>query len=606
MKKNIKIIFAIIIIIVIFLQCSERNTFQNEDFYKDDKNFKSFVGDNVQMLDTTKIYLYFSIVDVYLDDCKYDSAQVYLAKINKIIPVNNISLFKYFLLSRQSEIYYYNNLHQLGLMESKKALSVAQALNDSILLADSHNFLGLFYNNLNSLDEALSSYFEGIKYAKRVVYPAAYIPLSKPHHLDGNIAEVYFHLGRYEDAWNYYLSSLQKATDINQLRGMAVASAGLGDICYINNKYDNAITYYRNSKSYALKSKNYDVALICYSGIAKCEWAKSNIAGTNQNLNLGYQLIKNQADVNKYYILLFLDEAIKINKKMGKADNLILAFDKVITNNIFNGTGMYGHIEDILNSGIIYENKLLQLQISNEKSKKLLAYTFLFIALTIVLLLITWLLLYRVRYKQKVQMAEIKQTISKDLHDELGLGLTSANYLLYNILKINANKETKNEIKRVIGLNTMMVSQMRDIIWSMDESKDNILEFAGDINAFFKEFLSDHQLHGQFLHSNDDIEIKINGFIRRNLLMCLKECLNNAVKHGEPTLIKVNLYWTKNQVSLHVQDNGSGFTEKSTSGPLTGNGLKNINKRVKDCSGKVSFYNEDGANVQIEIPIHLQ
>ena len=85
--------------------------------------------------------------------------------------------------------------------------------------------------------------------------------------------------------------------------------------------------------------------------------------------------------------------------------------------------------------------------------------------------------------------------------------------------------------------------------------------------------------------------------------MCMKEILNNAIKHGNPTTIDIDLTCTKANLNLHIKDDGLGLSEKESSNPMAGNGIKNIQKRVKDCSGKFSFYNDGGANVFIEIPL---
>lgn len=215
------------------------------------------------------------------------------------------------------------------------------------------------------------------------------------------------------------------------------------------------------------------------------------------------------------------------------------------------------------------------------------------------------LILQNVKLQSERETASslLKNRIANDIHDELGLGLTSANYLLYNILNVNTNQDFKQDVQRVIGLNTTMVSQMHDIIWSMDESKDNIMEFCADLKAIFNGLRQYHQLSGQFKHNTENVDKKINGFIRRNVLMCQKEALNNAIKHGKPTEINVYLSWTKVNLSLQIKDNGIGFNESNSIDPMAGNGIRNIKKRVKDCGGKVSFYNDNGANVFIEIPL---
>jgi signal transduction histidine kinase len=209
----------------------------------------------------------------------------------------------------------------------------------------------------------------------------------------------------------------------------------------------------------------------------------------------------------------------------------------------------------------------------------------------------------RLQAEKENAASQLKSRIAIDIHDEIGLGLTSANYLLYKVVNTNTDHEIVKDVKRVIGLNTNMVTQMHDIIWSMDDTKDNVMEFCADLKAIFNEFKKDHQLQGNYNCTSENNDVKINGFIRRNILLCMKEGLNNAVKHGKPTTIDVYLSWTKSNLTLYIKDNGTGFNEKTPSNPMAGNGIKNIQKRVKDCGGKVSFYNADGANVTIEIPL---
>src|SRR5690606_23174275 len=78
----------------------------------------------------------FDRADNYMETDHYDSAQVWLNKIYQKVSYRKPSLFTYFLTSRQAEVYYYNNLHQLGMQEALKAENIAKVLNDSLLIAD--------------------------------------------------------------------------------------------------------------------------------------------------------------------------------------------------------------------------------------------------------------------------------------------------------------------------------------------------------------------------------------------------------------------------------------------------------------------------------------
>ena len=100
----------------------------------------------------------FTIADNYMEIDHYDSAQLWLNRIAEKLPLKQPSVANYFLSTRQAEVYYYNGLQRLGLQESQRSLSIAQSLHDSLLLADSYNFIGLFYINLDSTMQASALY----------------------------------------------------------------------------------------------------------------------------------------------------------------------------------------------------------------------------------------------------------------------------------------------------------------------------------------------------------------------------------------------------------------------------------------------------------------
>lgn len=122
-------------------------------------------GDWVHQLssdDPRYVRVCFEVADSFMNFEKYDSAQLWLNKIHAVLPFKDNSVNNYFLITRQAEVYYYNNLQQLGLQESRRGLAMAEALNDSLLLADSYNFLGLFYMNIDSTAASIPYYQKGL------------------------------------------------------------------------------------------------------------------------------------------------------------------------------------------------------------------------------------------------------------------------------------------------------------------------------------------------------------------------------------------------------------------------------------------------------------
>ncbi|MCY7293709.1 MAG: hypothetical protein LH615_16145, partial [Ferruginibacter sp.] len=328
-----------------------------------------------QQFEDSNLRTSFFIADEYMDVEQYDSAQIWLNKIYEKLPAKKPSLFNYFLITRQAEVYYYNDLQQLGLQESFKGLQMAQTLNDSFLIADSYNFLGLFYMNLDSSEAAIPYYKNGLSYTKQPPYPTTYFTLSKPHHLYGNLSEAFYKIGMYDSALSNSLLSLQKAYKINSGRGIAVGHNSTGDIFLAMHKYDSALYHYQKSKLAALQSEDIDVELICNGGLAKAYYELGDFTKSTQQLNDGFAILNNYPNLNRYYSLLFIASAIKIYKN--RNDYAALAKSLEIKSNLESENLKNNNIQlkTILNAGVENEKRLLSLQVTEARQKQKLANT---------------------------------------------------------------------------------------------------------------------------------------------------------------------------------------------------------------------------------------
>ena len=98
-------------------------------------------------------------IDQMMDKGFFDSAQIHLNLLKDENSFHQPTLTSYLISSRQSEIYYFNNLHVIGIQEAKKALNIAKVLKDSSLLLDAYNFCGLFYTNMDSMNNAINNFY---------------------------------------------------------------------------------------------------------------------------------------------------------------------------------------------------------------------------------------------------------------------------------------------------------------------------------------------------------------------------------------------------------------------------------------------------------------
>ena len=79
-------------------------------------------------------------------------------------------------------------------------------------------------------------------------------------------------------------------------------------------------------------------------------------------------------------------------------------------------------------------------------------------------------------------------------------------------------------------------------------------------------------------------ETVLNGEVRRNFFLCVKEALNNAAKHAQAKNILVKLELEHKRLVVTVNDDGVGF-DLAAALRNGGNGLKNMQQRIGKIGG---------------------
>jgi len=546
----------------------------------------------------------FFIVDSYMDMEQYDSAQIWLNKIHAVLPENDISIFGYFFSSRQAEVYYYNNLKQFGLRQGRKSQTIAQKLKDSLLLADSYNILGLFYMNSDSASKAVQFFRQGLTFAKQPPHPEPYLSLSDPHHLYGNIAEAYYNQQKYDSAsCNFYLS-LQKATEVKAQRGIAVAYSGLGDVYLALENMDSAINYYEKTIVTSLASSDIDVTLMGYKGLSKCYFNMGDSGAANQALAHGFELFGQNPNINRFYALRFLYNAIDIYKKNNNTDGLIRALELKSTVENANLIGNNEQIQTILNAGLANETKLLNIQIEEAKHKQKLANTRLMLSLAVLALIAIVFWIYRYYQRQKNTVALIRQRISQDLHDDIGASLSSLQiYGAIAELSLRDNTAKTTEMLQKIKAQTRdIMENMSDIVWSMKTNRTGGTSLEAKIKNYGAELFQDSRTEFTFVIQPQADGALQNMQARKNILLIIREILNNSLKHSQASKMTLHIYLRDKCWVMEINDNGIGMDMDKKN---EGNGLINIRQRCAKLNGEMNVTGNNGTRYTFVFPIHL-
>ncbi|RFZ91011.1 hypothetical protein D0C36_18885 [Mucilaginibacter conchicola] len=552
-------------------------------------------------IDSTYIIRAFTRADDYMNTDHYDSAQLWLNKIYTQVSYRKPSLFSYFLTSRQAEVYYYNNLHELGLQEAYKGENIAGILKDSLLIADACNFIGLFNMNNNKYRQAIAYYKKALRYTRQPPYPRQYIELSKPHHIYGNLAETFEKAGQPDSAIFYSRMSLRRATEISSERGMATAALNLASAYLLKGNIDSADKYFIQTRELSLKSHDFDVELNSYSGLAECAERRGNKATSLQHLAGGFALLKKYPQLNDFYSSMFLDIAIRLYRKYNEQAELLKTYQ--LKTDI--QTAVYERnntqIQTILLTGLRNEKTIFNLELAEASAEQDLANTRLYIALLMFLLLGIAFIAYRYYTLQRLRLANMRSKISQDLHDEVGAtlsGISMYSYITKEQIRNGKNEAVNNSLDVIKDNADEMVTKLNDIVWAVNPVQDNAYTIAERLKEFAAQLTAAKNIKLEFYADNPQATLKLPMEKRRSIYLICKEAINNAVKYSGCTLLKIEITVVNRYIKIVIEDNGSGFLDNRAG---KGNGLNNMAARAKEIGAAIEINGKTGDGTRITL-----
>ncbi|MDZ4795262.1 MAG: 7TM diverse intracellular signaling domain-containing protein [Bacteroidota bacterium] len=198
----------------------------------------------------------------------------------------------------------------------------------------------------------------------------------------------------------------------------------------------------------------------------------------------------------------------------------------------------------------------------------------------------------------KAQQEE-RQRISADMHDELGSGMTAIR-LMSEIARNKMKENTPVEIDKISSSADDVLNNMNAIIWSMNSGNDTLDNLVSYIRSWALEYFDNTPIDCM-VHTPENIpNIELAGDKRRNIFLCVKETLNNVLKHSKATLLTITIE-ANQHLLITIADNGRGIDMENLR--QFGNGLKNITRRMQSVGGTFTIKNSNGTLTELELPL---
>ncbi|MEO5644936.1 MAG: two-component regulator propeller domain-containing protein [Bacteroidia bacterium] len=235
------------------------------------------------------------------------------------------------------------------------------------------------------------------------------------------------------------------------------------------------------------------------------------------------------------------------------------------------------------------------------------------IAVTLIILTLIILVVRREstrKFREKLLILEKKQAvemernrISRDMHDDLGSGLTKIAILSEVVKrKINPADDSQKQINTISESARELVDNLNEIIWALNPDNDHLSNLAAYIREYANRFLEPFGIDAHCSVPEELNEHPLSEETRRNIFLVLKEALHNIVKHANATSVEI-IFRQNGNFSMEIKDNGKGFLQEETR--EFGNGLKSMKKRAEAIGATFSFSSapEKGTSVKIELVV---
>ncbi|GEM_PF-855451 len=213
----------------------------------------------------------------------------------------------------------------------------------------------------------------------------------------------------------------------------------------------------------------------------------------------------------------------------------------------------------------------------------------------------------RMRQLEHERALERERTrISRDLHDELGVGLTEIG-LLGDVVaatppsEANANSEVAGEISgRARGL----VAALDEIVWAINPANDNSLALGDYFSRYAQNLLQRAGLRCQIDVASVSRDARVSAEMRHQLFLAFKEALNNVLTHARATEVCIGIALENSCLTIRVADNGSGIGPAATTG--SPDGLHGMRERLTQIGGacEIRSVPSGGTTVIFTLPVH--
>ncbi|MBX2923967.1 MAG: hypothetical protein KF746_17340 [Chitinophagaceae bacterium] len=489
----------------------------------------------------------------------------------------------------------HNGLHVTGnyteqLNLAFKALPIAKRLNDLYSYGWSNGMMADSYINLGDYNSAK-------KYTSIVMKNIAEHFPDELYSGCAAIVPLYIGLHQYDSAILFARRGLQllkaqpalynsNGNDGKVAKGLVYLV--LGEAFEVNNLYDSALYYYRESIALSLET-DIEVGVVdAYNGIAHIFQEQR------------------QQDSAIWYAKKVLADKFTRAYPAGRLKAADLLADVYEAQKTADSSLKYLRIAQNVKDSVYsrektfaFQNALLKDQ-ENQRAieadttalkNRYRLYFLITLFITFSIIAIT-----TIRNRRIKQLQNIRNSIADDLHDDIGSTLSSISIM--NELAKERSPEAL-QLLTSIGESTAAIQEnMSDIVWTVNPRNDHFENLLQRMYLFATEITEAKNIQLTFNSDAALHNIKLTMKQRKNIYLFFKEAINNAAKHSGAKKIMVTVSRKESNIEMNITDDGKGF---KTGESYNGNGMSSLKRRAEELNSvyNIASLTNQGTTIQL-------
>jgi signal transduction histidine kinase len=197
--------------------------------------------------------------------------------------------------------------------------------------------------------------------------------------------------------------------------------------------------------------------------------------------------------------------------------------------------------------------------------------------------------------------------IAREIHDELGGGLTSLKWDLESLDKVVAESPDRlqlpvlrEQIQTMLRISDTMISTVRRI---SSELRPSVLDDLGLVEAIEWQVREFQTRTGIICHYECSTEnVDLNREESTAVFRIFQEALTNILRHAQATRVDIVIKEEAGEFVLSVRDNGKGITEDDKS-RLQSLGLLGMRERAHLIGGEIDIVGLEGQGTVVTVRV---